>query len=90
MSNTLVKSLPSHPTALETFMQSLSSVYEGQVPVTSHSPLVLGLAKPSQLLCFQKSDEGTTIIPGNEHPGLQSWKSGLDLSELFAAGTGRK
>jgi predicted ATPase len=75
-----------HPTALETIMQSLSSVYEGQVLVTSHSPLVLGLAEPSQLLCFQKSDEGTKIIAGNEHPRLQPWKSGLDLSELFAAG----
>jgi predicted ATPase len=75
-----------HPTALETIMQSLSSVYDGQVLITSHSPLVLGMAEPSQLLCFEKSDEGTKIIAGNEHPRLRSWKSGLDLSELFAAG----
>jgi len=75
-----------HPTALETIMQSLSSVYEGQVLITSHSPLVLGLAKPSQLLCFQKSKDGTRIISGDDHPRLKSWKSGIDLSELFAAG----
>ena len=75
-----------HPTAIETIMQSLSSVYEGQVLVTSHSPIVLGLARPDQLLCFQKTENGTTIIPGNEHPMLREWKAGVNVSDLFAAG----
>jgi len=75
-----------HPTAIETIMQSLSSVYEGQVLVTSHSPLVLGLARPDQLLCFQKTEHGTTIVPGNEHPMLREWKAGVSVSDLFAAG----
>lgn len=75
-----------HPTAIETIMQSLSSVYEGQVLVTSHSPIVLGLARPDQLLCFQKNENGTTIIPGSEHPMLREWKSGVNVSDLFAAG----
>jgi hypothetical protein len=75
-----------HPTAIETIMQSLSSVYEGQALVTSHSPLVLGLARPDQLLCFQKTENGTTIIPGNEHPMLREWKAGVNVSDLFAAG----
>jgi len=75
-----------HPTAIETIMQSLSSVYEGQVLVTSHSPIVLSLARPDQLLCFQKSEDGTKIIPGNEHPMLREWKAGLNVSDLFAAG----
>jgi len=75
-----------HPTAIETIMQSLSSVYEGQVLVTSHSPIVLGLARPDQMLCFQKNESGTTIIPGNEHPILREWRSGVNVSDLFAAG----
>ena len=75
-----------HPAAIETIMQSLSSVYEGQVLVTSHSPIVLSLARPDQLLCFQKNENGTTIIPGNEHPMLRQWKAGVNVSDLFAAG----
>ena len=75
-----------HPTAIETVMQSLSSVYEGQVLVTSHSPVVLSLPRPDQLLCFQKTQDGTAIIPGDRHPLLKEWRSGVDLSDLFAAG----
>jgi predicted ATPase len=75
-----------HPTAIETIMQSLSSVYEGQVLVTSHSPIVLSMPRPDQLLCFQKAQDGTTILPGSEHPLLRQWKSGVNLSDLFAAG----
>jgi predicted ATPase len=75
-----------HPTAIETVLQSLSSVYEGQVLVTSHSPIVLGLTRPDQLLCFQKTQDGTTVVPGNEHPLLKEWRSGVDLSDLFASG----
>jgi predicted ATPase len=75
-----------HPTAIETVMQSLSSFYDGQVLITSHSPLVLSLPRPDELLCFQKTENGTTIIPGNEHPMLSEWKSGVNISDLFAAG----
>ena len=75
-----------HPTAIETIIQSLSSVYEGQVLITSHSPIVLSMPRPDQLLCFQKTQDGTTILAGNEHPLLKQWKSGVNLSDLFAAG----
>jgi predicted ATPase len=76
-----------HPTAIETIMQSLSSVYAGQVLLTSHSPVVLGLSEPRDLLCFQRTDQGSTeIIPGDQHPMLRDWRSGVSLSDLFAAG----
>lgn len=75
-----------HPTAIETVIQSLSSVYDGQVLIASHSPVVLGLAEPEQLLCFHRDKNGTVITPGNEHPVLRDWRSGTNLSELFAAG----
>ena len=75
-----------HPTAIETVMQSLSSIYSGQVLLTSHSPLLLSLPQPQDLLCFQRTDEGTEIIPGDQHPMLQDWRSGVNISDLFAAG----
>ncbi len=75
-----------HPTAIEAIVQSLSSVYNGQVLLTSHSPLLLGLAEPRDLLCFQRNEQGTEIIPGDQHKMLQDWRSGVNISELFAAG----
>ena len=71
-----------HPTAIETIVQSLSSVYSGQ----SHSPILLSLPEPRDLLCFQRTDQGTEIIPGDRHPLLQDWRSGVSISDLFAAG----
>jgi predicted ATPase len=75
-----------HPTALETIYQSLSSIYDGQVLITSHSPILLNLPKLQELLCFQKTDEGTTIVRGDQHPALQEWKGSVTLGQLFAAG----
>lgn len=75
-----------HPTAVDTIYQSLSSLYDSQVLMASHSPILLGLAKKEQLLCFSRTAEGTQIVPGNEHPVLQEWKGEVSLSDLFAAG----
>jgi len=75
-----------HPTALETIYQSLSSVYDGQIFMTSHSPVLLNLPKLEELLCFQKTDEGSRIIRGDEHPALRDWKRDVSMSDLFAAG----
>lgn len=76
-----------HPKAMETVMQSLSSVYESQVWCATHSPVVLSLLKTSQLLCFGKTDEGAVdIVRGNDHPRLREWRSALNLGDLFATG----
>jgi len=75
-----------HPTALDTIYQSLSSIYDGQVLMASHSPILLGLAKKEELLCFSRTAEGTQIVAGNEHPALRQWKGEVSLSDLFAAG----
>ncbi|MCL4210657.1 MAG: AAA family ATPase [Phycisphaeraceae bacterium] len=76
-----------HPRAVETVFQSLSSVYNAQVLCASHSPVILGLAKPADLLCFAKDEHGATdIVRGDEHPRLKNWKGALDLGTLFAAG----
>jgi hypothetical protein len=76
-----------HPKAVETVFQSLSTVYGAQVLCASHSPVVLGLASPRELLCFAKDKHGATdIVSGDEHPRLKDWKGEIDLGTLFAAG----
>ena len=76
-----------HPRAVETVFQSLSTVYGAQVLCASHSPVILSLAKPVDLLCFAKTKAGATdIVRGDLHPRLVNWKGALDLGTLFAAG----
>jgi hypothetical protein len=76
-----------HPQAVETVFQSLSSSYTSQVLCATHSPVVLSLAEPEQILCFARTAEGATdVVNGREHPRLREWKRGADLGTLFAAG----
>lgn len=76
-----------HPLALEGIVDSLWSAYDAQVLATTHSPALLGLVEPSQVLCFDKDRDGATdIVRGNEHPILNSWQGALDKSVLFAKG----
>ena len=76
-----------HPHAIEAVFESLSSVYDGQVLLTTHSPLVVGLTKPEQILCFAKnSSSATAIVRGSEHPQLEDWRGQVDLGTLYAAG----
>lgn len=76
-----------HPRAIEVVYQALSSVYGGQVLCASHSPVVLGMAKREEVLCFAKGEAGATaVVRGSEHPQLRDWKGSLDLGTLFAAG----
>ena len=76
-----------HPRAIEAIFDSLSSVYDGQVFLTTHSPLTVGLTKPEQVLCFAKNPSGaTSIVRGSEHPKLKDWRGQVDLGTLYAAG----
>jgi len=76
-----------HPRAVETVLQSLSSVYGAQVLLATHSPVILSLAAPEQVLCFDRTDEGATdIVRGSEHPRLREWRGETDLGTLFASG----
>lgn len=76
-----------HPRAIEAVLQSLSSMYDSQVWVSSHSPVVLARAQLDQLLCARLSSTGgVEMVPGDEHPRLQEWRGGIDLGSLFAAG----
>ena len=76
-----------HPRAIEAIFDSLSSVYDGQVLLATHSPLIVGLTKPEQVLCFAKNPSGaTSIMRGSEHPKLRDWRGQVDLGTLYAAG----
>lgn len=77
-----------HPRAIETVLQSLSSMYGSQMIIATHSPVALNMLEPAQLLCFAKDAEGgTDIVAGDLHPSVKKWKTGEpDLGVLFASG----
>jgi predicted ATPase len=76
-----------HPRAVESMIQSLSSVYGAQILLATHSPVILSVAEANQLLCFGKTDEGATdIVLGSDHPALREWRGEENLGVLFAGG----
>ncbi len=76
-----------HPRAVETMFQSLSSVYNAQILLATHSTVILSLVEAEHLLCFAKAPGGATdIVRGTEHPALAEWRQEPNLSVLFAAG----
>lgn len=76
-----------HPRAVEAVFRALSSVYDGQVFLATHSPLVLALAKPEDLLVFAKAESGATaVVNGPMHPVLHEWQHETPIETLFAAG----
>lgn len=76
-----------HPQAIEAVFQSLSSIYEGQALVATHSPVLVAQLRPEQLLCFSRSPDGSTdIVRGDRHPLLKPWQGEVKLAHLYAAG----
>ncbi len=76
-----------HPLNIEPVMQSLGSVYGGQVLVSTHSPAVLALTDVEDVLAFSADPQnGTRIVPGKDHPRLRDWKGEISLGTLFASG----
>ena len=76
-----------HPYAIDAVLQSLSSMYDSQVWISSHSPVVLASTKIDQLLCARlASAGGVEMVAGSDHPRLREWRGGIDLGSLFAAG----
>ncbi len=76
-----------HPRNVEIMMQSLGSLYDGQTLLATHSPAVISVTGPKNLLVFSQTLEGgAAIVPGGNHPGLRAWKGQPNLSVLFASG----
>ncbi len=76
-----------HPMAVSTAYDSLLSMYDAQVLLATHSPVVLNEADLSDVLCFAKDEGGATdIVQGSEHPALRHWQGGVDPGTLLASG----
>lgn len=76
-----------HPTNIETVMQSLQSVYDGQILIATQSPILLAVVDPSKILVLARDEErGTTITAGDNHPALKHWRGEVSLGTLFAGG----
>ena len=76
-----------HPKAVSTVYDSLSSVYDAQMLLATHSPVVLNAARLNDVLCFARDDTGSTdIVLGSEHPDLRQWQGEVDLGTLLASG----
>ena len=76
-----------HPGVTQDVYDALSSVYDSQVLLATHSPVFLNHADPEHVLCFGKDSNGATdVIPAQAHPGLRDWQGSPNLSVFFAAG----
>ncbi len=76
-----------HPQAVETVVQALQSVVDGQLLCATHSPLLLAQIRRDEVLCFARTEEGAVDIRnGRDHPRLHQWRSALHLGDLLAAG----
>ncbi len=76
-----------HPQAIASVLQSLSSVYDSQVWISTHSPVVLAQTDLAQMLCTRLDADGrASVVSGDRHPRLRDWQGSLDLGTLFAAG----
>ena len=76
-----------HPRAIQAVLDSLHSLYDSQVFLSTHSPIVLAHTDLSEVVIMQSEGGGEKkAIAGNRHPQLQDWRGGIDLGSLFAAG----
>ena len=77
-----------NPSAIETVVESLSSLYDSQVLTATHSPVALNMLEPKDVLCVARDSLGATdVVAGTEHPALRDWRAGEpDLGTLFASG----
>lgn len=76
-----------HPGAIEELFNSLSSVYDAQVLLATHSPEIVAVSKIDHLRIFGKTANGEVDITcGVNHPRLVDWKSSVNLGSFFASG----
>lgn len=76
-----------HPQAIASVLDSLRSLYDSQVWVSTHSPIVLASTKLPELLITRLDRSGAaSVTPGDQHPRLADWKGAIDLGTLFATG----
>ncbi len=76
-----------HPQAIEIVLEALTGLYESQVWVATHSPVVLAHTELENVICLRlRAGDVAEAIPGRSHPRLQRWEGGIAIGSLFAAG----
>lgn len=76
-----------HPRAIETVLESLSTLRGTQILVSTHSPIVLAHTELRDVLTTRLAEDGSvSVLPGDEHPRFRDWQGEVDLGTLFAAG----
>lgn len=71
-------------------MQSLRSLYDRQVWVSTHSPVVLATTQLSELLITSLDRSGAaSVVAGEKHPRLATWKGAIDARQLVCDGSVR-
>jgi predicted ATPase len=76
-----------HPLNIEPILQSLQSLYDGQVLLATQSPAVLAAIEAKDVLVFSHGEaSGTRIVKGSERPDLTNWHGLPNLSVLFSSG----
>ncbi|MBD3175064.1 MAG: AAA family ATPase [Armatimonadia bacterium] len=76
-----------HPTAVDGVMESLTSMYDDQVLVATHSLPVLSQSRPAEIICFGVDPTGATdVTPGEHHPYLADWQENWSMADITASG----
>ena len=75
-----------HPYAIDAIYDSLSSVYESHVLVSTYSPLLLSKAEPREVFCFSRRDtDGAKIKLGSDYPKSANWRNAIHNHLLFSS-----
>ncbi|XGB42912.1 MAG: ATP-binding protein [Nodosilinea sp. LVE1205-7] len=76
-----------YPKAIESVLQSLSSLYDSQILISTHSPIVLAHVDLDAVIAMRSDQNGSVqAVAGHQHPMLEDWRGKIDLGTLFAAG----
>ncbi len=69
-----------HYLAVDSVLESLTSITDKQIWISTHSPVVLAQVELDNVICAVKGENNAMdMIPGPEHPGLKSWIGALGL-----------
>ena len=76
-----------HPGAIDAVFDSLSSMYNSQVLLTTHSPAFVNLASLENLICFTRDEEySTSVIQATKIPIVKNWENRPNPGWLLASG----
>ena len=73
-----------HPMALDLVYDAMSSTYGSQLLVATHSPRLLTMASPKDVLCLARNGDGVDVVAGDRHPIVRGWQGPVDMEVLFA------